>query len=619
MDNFYYFVKRIINIFCQNKRFIIPPLLILSLTFHFSFFPEEISNLFNSKKKTINYPSRILNLRHLEMKNNIITYFQRNIKAQNDSKYIEPLQLNVEKASFYYEFLKNITLYNYYGEWKNLYIKKNIFQEKSGDVNVGFFIRKEDNYLLNLGQKNGSNITVNLLIKDGKYMDYFISSNFTFSLENFSLIENINKKSFNLIFSNISLSYAFGSYMDINKKSTLNNSFINITFYKKFKKFHNKFSNRISSTDYSSISLHILSLSNNDTSKKEFEVEIAGNTYGNYYYPSKILNYSIALTVFALIEIYVTTKFLILVNENIQMALNLDIYTIFVQIMWCSLICGVNFFLSLSHDNTTNEYAMPSMVYFGLFAIFLLRILLSAWKSRNTELMFRDLRQFRKNLFRFYLLFYCLLFVTLISIKIWYTYFIFTFFLFAGTWIFQIYYSAKQGTKPPMPYLYIFFVSLFKMLIPIYLKGYSNNIYSLRPNYFKVLIVDLTVFLEAIIVSAQKLLGPKFFIPKRFREEAFDYYKSENEISQNDKEKECVICLENINTNYKEEENIQKNYKNVFEKFADYVNKWKKEKTTKSYMITPCGHIFHSRCLETWLDVKNECPYCRQKIPPLDN
>ena len=38
----------------------------------------------------------------------------------------------------------------------------------------------------------------------------------------------------------------------------------------------------------------------------------------------------------------------------------------------------------------------------------------------------------------------------------------------------------------------------------------------------------------------------------------------------------------------------------------------------KKYMITPCDHIFHTFCLEKWLQLKNECPYCKQKIPPLE-
>ena len=44
----------------------------------------------------------------------------------------------------------------------------------------------------------------------------------------------------------------------------------------------------------------------------------------------------------------------------------------------------------------------------------------------------------------------------------------------------------------------------------------------------------------------------------------------------------------------------------------------KKRENRGDYMITPCHHLFHKKCLEHWLNVKNQCPYCRSQIPPLE-
>ena len=41
------------------------------------------------------------------------------------------------------------------------------------------------------------------------------------------------------------------------------------------------------------------------------------------------------------------------------------------------------------------------------------------------------------------------------------------------------------------------------------------------------------------------------------------------------------------------------------------------ENKDKPLMVTPCEHIFHSRCLLEWFQVKFECPVCRKKMPPL--
>ena len=638
-----FFIKQSINIFYNNRVYIVPSFIILIFVLNFSFYNIlNISKLKSSSSlKDSNHKKESPNfLRFLGEKINLFSLKNKEAEEFKSFNLLEAINSNVTELALYYEFVENITSHSYYGNWENLKIDKdkNNFIDKSGEIELNFQRKRSQNYLLNLNQKNNSNITVSFIIKDGEYIDNYLVGNFTFNFKNIPLISYLKENSFSIILEKINLTYAFGHYMDIGKKHFIENVNINMTFYKKPENFVNKINHIISSTDYSLSEFHIQSIpeiennisKNNSTKKNEknklknFEISFIAKAYGIQKYPTKILNYSILLTFAAFIEIYFSTKFLVIINENVQMALNVDLITIFIQIMWTALICGVNFFLSLTYEPLTYEYGMPSMIYFTLFSIFLLRILLVGWKSRYIELMFNDMAQFRKKLFKFYLIFYCLLLGTLISIKLWYTYFIFTFFLFGGTWVFQIYYSAKKGTKPPMPFSYIFITSLFKILIPIYLKAYNNNIFSLRPSYLKVFICISFVFIEAVIVSLQKLLGPKFFIPEKYRERAFDYYKSEEEIPDNAKNNECVICLENldnlaVNNQDEEEDEAFKSNSNYIEKLAMMIQKWNKKKHNKPYMKTPCGHVFHSKCLETWLEIKNECPYCRQRIPPLES
>ena len=622
---------------------IIPSFIVLVLVLNFSFYSIiNISKLISSNSMS--------NLNQKEENQSFLRYLSEKIsfinvkKKENDEiksfNLLEAINSNVTELALYYEFVENITSHSYYGKWENLKMDKdkNNFIDNTGEIELNFQKKRSENYLLNLNQKNNSNISVSFIIKDGEYIDNYLVGNFSFNFKNIPLISYLNKNSFSLYLDNVNLTYAYGHYMDIGKKQYINNAKINMTFYKKPENYINKINHIISSTDYSLLDFHIKAspdLDNNNINKnitnekeeknklKNFEISFTSKAYGVQKYPIKILNYSILLTLAAFIEIYFSTKFLVVINENVQMALNIDLITVFIQIMWTALICGVNFFLSLTYEPLTYEYGMPSMTYFTLFSIFLLRILFIGWKSRYIELLFNDMAQFRKKLFQFYLIFYCLLLCTLVSIKLWYTYFIFTFFLFGGTWIFQIYHSVKKGTKPPMPYSYIFITSLFKILIPIYLKAYNNNIFSLRPSYLKVFVCISIVFIEAVIVSLQKLLGPKFFIPEKYREQVFDYYKSEEEIPENAKNNECVICLENLDNlainNQEEDDEIFKTRGNYIEKLAMMIQKWNKKKNNKPYMKTPCGHVFHTKCLETWLEIKNECPYCRQKIPPLES
>lgn len=42
-------------------------------------------------------------------------------------------------------------------------------------------------------------------------------------------------------------------------------------------------------------------------------------------------------------------------------------------------------------------------------------------------------------------------------------------------------------------------------------------------------------------------------------------------------------------------------------------------KLSKKYMKTPCNHSYHIVCLKKWMDIRLECPTCRQVIPVPDD
>ena len=175
------------------------------------------------------------------------------------------------------------------------------------------------------------------------------------------------------------------------------------------------------------------------------------------------------------------------------------------------------------------------------------------------------------------------------------------------------------------------------MLIPIYVKAYPSNLFELQPAYKKVIIVILTLFIEAIIISLQKILGPKFFIPKYLKGEQYDYYKNLNEVSENDLESICAICLVKIrddptkesdiklelisDNKYLENEDNDKEEKQISlgEKLIKTIEKWKYNYNKKPLMVTPCHHVYHSICLEKCLQSKNFCPCCRNQIPSIDD
>ena len=188
-----------------------------------------------------------------------------------------------------------------------------------------------------------------------------------------------------------------------------------------------------------------------------------------------------------------------------------------------------------------------------------------------------------------------------------------------------------------MSRLYIVWHSISRLFLPIYAKAFGKNLFDLRPSYLKVAILIIIICVEAIVLILQKGLGPRFIIHKKCRKQnqIFDYYRDkvniEKHVSQNPL---CVICLENLNVEVdknfnkikkkKKPKTLERKIMNVL--YLDVLNRKIKNcikylegaYPKKKYMITPCDHVFHTVCLEKWMKIKNECPYCKNEIPPVD-
>ena len=112
--------------------------------------------------------------------------------------------------------------------------------------------------------------------------------------------------------------------------------------------------------------------------------------------------------------------------------------------------------------------------------------------------------------------------------------------------------------------------SFSKITICIYLKAYKNNIFGYRPNYLKTYIIIFLIGFEAFILMVQKFFGAKCVVPKKFRKQGYNYYRKENEMTQEEKEVECVICLDRLKNlvNLDDEDEYKKKEGNIFYKYT---------------------------------------------------
>lgn len=163
-------------------------------------------------------------------------------------------------------------------------------------------------------------------------------------------------------------------------------------------------------------------------------------------------------------------------------------------------------------------------------------------------------------------------------------------------------------------------------------------------------LVLISLYLGVLILQLQKAIGPQFMVPKIYQDIPYNYYISYNEIeASNQQLKECCICLEDfltfesstikLTTLTAEESIVSHNQEpsqtplfktskcsrqyfmqlrsKMIQKKNQYLDSLKYKYNKTSYMKTPCNHLFHSQCMEIWMEKKCECPSCRTKIPPL--
>lgn len=146
----------------------------------------------------------------------------------------------------------------------------------------------------------------------------------------------------------------------------------------------------------------------------------------------------------------------------------------------------------------------------------------------------------------------------------------------------QVLFSIWKPNGRKKDTFFVVNILIYRGLLVLYYGLYPNNI--TRTTYPKESLITLGLMMfEAFIIILQNYYGGRFFIPKFLLEEGYNYYSRPAEEGAI-----CPICLAPIT--------------------ADDVA-----------MTTPCDHVYHSDCLERWMEEELVCPMCRAEIPPLTN
>lgn len=588
----------------------------------------------------------------------IIILYTLNTSKNTDTK-TQPYTLNrqlqeIENQTFYkklsiYDMVNTIVNKKYNGEWNSSsnQNESGVLTNKNGKAKLE--IRKNKTISIeNIDEKPSVLFIISII--DGYYKDkeMFFKFNYTFKSNDYTSMNE-----------NIDISRETWVLLDKVDDDNCKSSKISLSFNEKMFNIRSKeHPNLVES--FNDIAISIV----NENVDCLMEISLNFNYNPEDYFSYKIWNYSLFTSILIIYQCFNTSHLYLKANENNYIGTGLSSIGIAINIIWNSIISLFHFFISASNPKYSIEFLVLFFLFFFQFAIIELKLLYVSFKSKYYHLQFSNEREFKYKLFLSYLCFYFFLILSLIFMKTFYksSFFLIVFFTF--TWLPQISHSAITSIKPPFNQAYINSVSFLKLFFIGYFYACPWNFLQIKPRPIVFLTVFFIVLFEMLVLKLQKAYFPKIIIPLRYRSQPYNYFISDVNIESST---ECSICLdslsvkreskavvkplENDNSNqeifenednndsfllsfnsliqYFQNSNQQSMSNQLFlklllniKKIIDYIiirlDRNKVNYIRTNLMQTPCKHLFHSSCLESWMDIKSECPFCRNSIPPLE-
>ena len=198
--------------------------------------------------------------------------------------------------------------------------------------------------------------------------------------------------------------------------------------------------------------------------------------------------------------------------------------------------------------------------------------------------------------------------------------------VYLSFWLPQIYRNAMRNCRKALSWEYVVGISVLRLIPIVYWYLQPRNLLHVEVHATSAYLFIGYVGLQIVVLVIQSLLGPRLFLSKKWLPAAYDYHpllredgdeesgnmlpiggvasaseaKDKDSKDGNRKIFDCAICMNEIDVP-------------VIAK-GDTSNTWLEQ---RKYMVTPCRHIFHTECLEGWMNLRLVCPVCREGLPPI--
>ena len=490
---------------------------------------------------------------------------------------------------------KQIELINeksYKGNWEYINNNRKI---KSNKLNISLF-KNFDNlkgtFDLNIKFKNNKLISINIYLYDGFYQDNWIMININYYI---NISDLYNSKDIKIDFPN---NNRFDYFIIRNKN-------INTTLFKTFKLFQVERVYNESLTVFeilftSKFSLYNLINGNINSEILNLNINFVGTLKGNLdknYTKNFFFFFLSIIIIYHLYTIYLVIRKRH--RENPLYFKNFSSTLIGLDIIYNCLIC----LIITSKD--FNEL-INSKRYFSV--IILLFFMIIFFEGVLFYFSFNPRVKSHKKIFVTF--FFCL-FILIFLIQFLLIYPIFIIIFLYSTFFPQIKYNISFNEKTnSIPKNFQISLLINRLFIPLYLKGFKNNIFNSKINYH--FCTSLLIFhgYQLLILYFQERNSGDCIIPKKYRKNYYEYKRNIINLIKNNPDFykfQCSICLNPFTSIEFINLYLNSNLCCLFKKY--FFDK-------KIYIYqTPCNHYFHIECLSNWIKQKKECPICRKFLP----
>ncbi|KAJ5082572.1 Zinc finger RING-type [Penicillium argentinense] len=218
--------------------------------------------------------------------------------------------------------------------------------------------------------------------------------------------------------------------------------------------------------------------------------------------------------------------------------------------------------------------------------------------------------------------------------------------VYLSFWVPQIYRNVMRNCRKALRWDFVVGQSILRLFPFLYFLTASENVLFIRPDWTTAFSMAGWMWIQAWVLASQDILGPRFFVPRGWAPPAYDYHPILRDHASPDDDLEAggVLSIESLRADKQdlvdakdEDKQRSKDRKRVMFDCAicmqdievpvlpaltsaggsSVTDGATSLLSRRAYMVTPCRHIFHTACLESWMRLRLQCPICRESIPPV--